>query len=320
VRSHLQDRESEGPIDYHHVDVFSDRPYSGNSLAVFVDPPPMSGPQMLAITQELHHFETIFVSRPVGAGAGTVSARVFDLVGELDFAGHPVLGAAAVLHDLEATGERGAGVEERTCSVGLNNDRVVEVTTRRDPSGALAAVMDQGQPAWVTPPAVPEPEAVAAALGLDASDLDATLPLEVVSTGLRYLVVPVVPDAMGRARISRGDFSAFLGAHDAEFAYLLSASAPGPTLEGRHWANDGIVEDVATGSAAGCVAAYLRRHERTGDGELVQLHQGRFVGRPSRLAIQAFGSPDAITRVVVGGDVAVVGTGRLDRVPPGGAR
>ena len=78
---------------YYHVDVFTDVAYTGNSLAVFVDPPPLDSGQMLRITQELRHFETIFVTTLAEPGA--VRARVFDLFSELDFAGHPVLGAAA---------------------------------------------------------------------------------------------------------------------------------------------------------------------------------------------------------------------------------
>ena len=77
---------------YHHVDVFADAAYTGNSLAVFLDPPPLRVGQMLAITRELRHFETIFVTTLTEPD--TVQARVFDLSGELGFAGHPVLGAA----------------------------------------------------------------------------------------------------------------------------------------------------------------------------------------------------------------------------------
>jgi predicted PhzF superfamily epimerase YddE/YHI9 len=88
-------------VAYHHVDVFSAVAYAGNSVAVIVDPPPLTTAQMALITRELRHFETVFVQ--TGPGSGQARARVFDLAGELDFAGHPVLGTAAVLH--QATGE-----------------------------------------------------------------------------------------------------------------------------------------------------------------------------------------------------------------------
>jgi predicted PhzF superfamily epimerase YddE/YHI9 len=143
--------------------------------------------------------------------------------------------------------------------------------------------------------------------------LDADLAPEIVSTGLRYLIVPVRPGALGRARIARPDFAEFLGRLGAEFAYLLDAVA----LEGRHWNNDGVVEDVATGSAAGCVAAYLLRHNRIGDSVPAFLAQGRFTGRPSRISITGYGTPDDVTRVTVGGPVTMVGTGTLRVLPAG---
>ncbi|MYV55601.1 PhzF family phenazine biosynthesis protein, partial [Streptomyces sp. SID3212] len=88
-------------VGYRHVDVFATGPYTGNSLAVFGADGDLPGRttagQLLAITQEVRHFESVFLAPPDAAGA--VGARVFDLFGELDFAGHPVLGAAAVLHE-----------------------------------------------------------------------------------------------------------------------------------------------------------------------------------------------------------------------------
>jgi predicted PhzF superfamily epimerase YddE/YHI9 len=90
-------------LEYRHVDVFTRRPYSGNSLPVFVDAAGLSAQQMLRITQEQRHFEAIFLERKTRSD--TVSARIFDLFEELPFAGHPVIGAAAVLHEGES-GER----------------------------------------------------------------------------------------------------------------------------------------------------------------------------------------------------------------------
>ncbi|MEO3828015.1 PhzF family phenazine biosynthesis protein [Actinomadura sp. B10D3] len=293
------------PAAYHHVDVFTDEPYAGNSLAVFVDPPPLTTAQMAAVTRELRHFETIFVTRrPDGPSA---DARVFDLNEELPFAGHPVLGAAAVLHDLD-----GAPADaDRKWTIHLPA-RSVQVATRRSAPGRLTALMDAGRPELVGTPAAEDAAPIADRLGLSADDLDPRLPPQVWSTGLAYLVVPVRDgDALARARISSPDFEAFLGRHGAEFAYVLDASAP----EGRHWNNDGVIEDVATGSAAGCVAAYLLHHGRAEDGVQTPLAQGRRTGRPSTITITAYGPPERPVRVTVGGGVAVVGTGRLHALP-----
>lgn len=272
-------------LTYHHVDVFADRPYTGNSLAVFLDPPPLDARQMLAITQELRHFETVFVW-------DAQRVRVFDLFEELPFAGHPILGAAAVLHELREP----HGEAEWTFELKVGN---VRVTTSGN-----TAVMDQGR-ARIVRDVVPA-EGIAHALNLSPGDLDATLPPQVLSTGLPYLIVPVAGGALARARISRPDFDVFLQDRGAQFAYLLDVDH----LEGRHWNNDGVLEDVATASAAGCVGAYLLRNGRVAAGRQISLAQGRFVGRPSRILVTPHQD-----HVTVGGTVAMVGSGTLRELP-----
>ena len=291
-------------LTYHHVDVFSAVAYAGNSVAVIVNPPPLTPAQMALITRELRHFETVFVQ--TGPADGQAQARVFDLAEELDFAGHPVLGAAAVLHG--ATGDAPGAPRDWTIDL---KARSVQVRTTSHADGHVSAVLDAGEPEFIAVLPGSERPYVAAALGLTTADLDGSLPLEVVSTGLRYLVVPVRGGALERGGIRHGDFAGLLGGYGAQYAYVLDAG----TLEGRHWNNDGVLEDVATGSAAGCVAAFLLRHGLAVDGEERFLAQGRFTGRPSRLAITAYGSPDAVERVTVGGDVATVATGVLHRLP-----
>jgi trans-2,3-dihydro-3-hydroxyanthranilate isomerase len=302
-------------MQYFHIDVFSSHPYSGNSLAVFPDAADLTADlkaaltadQMARITRELRHFESIFLfpdSDGNDDGDGTDvhrrHARVFDQFDELDFAGHPVLGAACVLH--EQHGDE--SLQKWTLRLAA---RTVQVTTRRQGPGRFSAVLDQGPAEFYS-----EAEGTAAAwFGLDDKDLDPELPPQVVSTGLRYLILPVRAGALERARIAIPDLENRLDALGAQFAYLLDAG----TMEGRHWNNDGLVEDVATGSAAGCAAAYLRRYDRLGDGETATLHQGRYVGRPSTITIRAHGAGTDITSVEVGGDVVFVGTGTLERIP-----
>jgi trans-2,3-dihydro-3-hydroxyanthranilate isomerase len=288
-------------MQYFHVDVFTSQPYSGNSLAVFADASGLTGDQMARITRELRHFESIFLA-PAGDDARRQEARVFDLFEELDFAGHPVLGAACGLHELHG------GESPETWTITLPA-RTVQLTTRRRGPGHFAAVMDQGPAEFDGQAEIPDD--AAEWFGLDADDLDPGLPPQVVSTGLRYLILPVRTGVLDRARIVVPDLEKRLEALGAQFAYLLDAAA----MEGRHWNNDGVVEDVATGSAAGCVAAYLRRHDRLGDGETATLHQGRFLGRPSTITIRAHGGGTGVSSVEVGADVVFVGRGTLDRIP-----
>lgn len=293
-------------VTFHHVDVFSEHPYSGNSLAVFVEAPEWDASQMAEITRELRHFETIFVSAPE-PGSEKRRVRVFDLEGELDFAGHPLLGAAGVLHRLTdpAAGDHRTWHFETTA-------RTVEVDTVVAADGRVTGVLDQGRPEFLGQPA--GAEEIAASLGLDVSDLDPEHPPQVWSTGLRYLVVPVSgASALSRARISRSDFAKFLDSVGAQFVYVLALRP----LEGRHWNNDGVFEDVATGSAAGCVAAYLLDRGLTRSGDQVTLQQGRFLGRASLLMITAFGAPGDVERVTVAGGISTVAAGQLLAVPRG---
>lgn len=285
-------------MEYFLVDVFSSRPYSGNGLPVFVDPGPLTASQMLAITRELRFFEAIFVFRT--EDPRKVRARVFDLFEELPFAGHPLLGAAAVLHRLAAGGER------ETWHFGLPA-KTVAIATERTPAGCFGW-LDQGRPEFLGTVADRQP--YAAAFGLTAADLHPDLPLEVVSTGLRYLILPLRPGILGKAR-PVVDLTALLAGVCAAYAVLLDEEG----LEIRHWNNDGVLEDVATGSAAGTIGAYRRKHGLAAAGEPFVLQQGRFLGRPSELRVVAEGDSVATGNIRVGGDVVFVGRGVLDVVP-----
>ena len=209
---------------------------------------------------------------------------------ELAFAGHPVLGAAAVMHALLTD----AAEEEE-----LNHARraVPEAAqpARRWPVRSRA---HQG-PARIGRRADPaERGAFAAALGLHAEDVHPSLPVEMVTTGLPYLIVPVAT-GLDRAQILVGNFERHLEALDAKFVYVLDVA----NREGRTWDNDGRVEDVATGSAAGPAAAYLVAHGAAAARRFF-LRQGRFAGRPWRLRVTV--TPEG---VLVGGAVSRVADG-----------
>jgi trans-2,3-dihydro-3-hydroxyanthranilate isomerase len=287
------------PLEYVHVDVFSRHAYGGNSLPVFLDSRGLSTAQMLQITKELRHFEAIYLE-PTG-NRSSVRARVFDLFEELPFAGHPVIGAAAALHHSSGHAQR------REWRVELAS-KTVAITTERTSTGYFG-MLDQGRPEFLGSAATAR--WIPAAFGLQASDMHPTLLPEVVSTGLRYLIVPVAPAVLMKARVKR-DISEGLQSVGAQFAVLFDESA----LELRHWNNDGIIEDIATGSAAGTVGAYRLRHGLARSGAVFRLHQGRFAGRPSALHVQPEGTCERVERVKVGGDVALVGRGTLEARPP----
>ncbi|MFM9935022.1 MAG: PhzF family phenazine biosynthesis protein [Novosphingobium sp.] len=282
-------------LDYIHVDVFAAAPLCGNSLPVFHDAPDLDPPTLLAITQELRHFEAIFL-QPTGE-ANIVRARIFDLFEELPFAGHPLIGAAAVLQHRAASATSGDWIF-------VLPDRQVRVQVTYG-DGGYFGLLDQGAPRFIG--TVGARGEVAEAFGLEVEDLDDRFPIEIAGTGLDYMVIPLRPDRIGNARIG-ADITALMCRHGAQFAVLLDAAA----REIRHWNNDGIVEDVATGSAAGVVGAYCHKHGVSRPGEPLLLSQGRFAGRPSRIEVTAENEGETITRVLVGGRVAFVGRGTLD--------
>ncbi len=286
--------EHASPLSFIHCDVFSSRPYSGNSLAVFPGCGDLTATQMLTITQELRHFESIFLHRD----GEYISARVFDLFEELPFAGHPIIGAACTLHRLYGN------TDAQKWAFKLMGDRIINVVTCKNDDG-YSGRFDQGRPDFLAAPANEYRNIFAKAFGLSLLQL-ADLPLEVISTGLKYLVLPVC-DGLENAQIVRPDLEELLAGIGAEFAYVVDVDR----LEGRHWNNDGVVEDIATGSAAGVVGAYALKHGLAASGQSFTLKQGRFIGRPSEIHVTAYGAPDDVQRVEVEGAVAFVGEGRV---------
>lgn len=289
-------------VQYIHCDVFAPQAFSGNSLAVFLQDDELSAAQMLAITLEMRHFESIFIVPP--ADGTRVCARIFDLVGELPFAGHPIIGAACVLHSLD-NNQAGNSREWIFHLPGKS----AAVKTQAGKS-RYRGTMDQGRPEFLgTLPANRRAE-FARSFNLDVDALSPHLPLDVVSTGLKYLIIPV-RYGLATARIVDPDLTARLNDIGADFAYLFDVER----FEGRHWNNDGIIEDVATGSAAGTVGAYALRHALIEAGKPMILQQGRYAGRPSEISVRAFGSPADVERIEIAGDVSIVAHGTLRTVP-----
>ena len=283
-------------MDFRHVDVFADRAYSGNGLIVFFGGVERSDDELQAITTEMRQFESIFVGDR--QADGKVPARVFTCEEELDFAGHPIIGAAAAAH------ERWSSDDDERSWIFLVGDREIEVRSRRE-RPFYSAMMNQGRANLADPLDDSSAAPFLSMLGLDPAARPG-LPMQVVSTGLPYLIVPVVSDELKTARIRADDFESHLLAVGAKFVYVFDPEA----REGRTWDNAGEVEDVATGSAAGPAAAYLREHRLIGDSSF-PLYQGRFAGRPSSMSVDLAQNSD----VWVGGPVAPVASGVLDPRP-----
>jgi len=280
------------PLVYWQLDVFAERPLAGNGVAIFPDARQLSPAAMQALTQELRQFESVFLLP--GASANAYQARVFTMEEELPFAGHPIIGTAALLHHLHCPG---ASAEWSLQLLAKN----VTVRTRRQDRGFYAE-MDQGRSEFGAPLAREQALRFAEAFGLSTTELDSRYPATVVSNGLPYLLLPVTAQGLARAKQQRA-FAAELAALGADFVYLLDVDA----REGRTWDPLGLIEDIATGSAAGPVAAYLVKYGLQRHDERFRLNQGRFLDRPSRLDVCVA----ADGHVSVGGSVQLLARAEL---------
>ena len=288
------------PLAYRHVDVFSKNPFSGNGLSVFPESSGLPVQIMQRITQEMRQFESIFLH--VEPSSSLVRASIFTMEEELDFAGHPVLGAACVLHEQMAENHQQA---EWLFHLKAG---IVAVTTRRQ-EGYYTATMDQGIPIFGAIASEEMQQQVLSALNLSAEALYTYMPMQMVSTGLPYLLI-ILKDDLEKARIIHPDFEGLLAQVGAKFVYVFHL----PTMEGRTWDNMGRVEDIATGSAAGPLRAYLVKYGKAQSGTQIILHQGSFLRRPSQITVQVTSTSHAITSVQVSGDVAMVAHGVIDAV------
>jgi trans-2,3-dihydro-3-hydroxyanthranilate isomerase len=281
-------------LSYRQVDVFARDVLSGNGVAVFWNCGEMPTETMQELARELRQFEAIFLS---AAGPhNEYRARVFTMEEELDFAGHPVLGAAAVLH------EKYGHMESETWRIVLNSG-TTEVSTQRMGRSYVAA-MTQPQAQFLGPIGLPsEIETLMHAVGLEVDVKHPELPLEVGSTGLAYLIVPIIRN-LEKARIVADNMEEMLKRIGARFVYIYDVEKS----EGRNWDNRGLVEDIATGSAAGPVAAYLCRHGFLDKGQELRIRQGRFAGRPSEMAAKVL----ITDQVEVSGAIHMVASGSFD--------
>lgn len=272
------------------VDVFAENKFSGNGLTIFYDYDSLTSDKMLLLTQEMRQFESIFVS---GDDTSNIfRARVFTIEEELDFAGHPLIGLAAHLHEEYGTSEY------QEWLIHLNKQDVVLNTQKTETY--FQATMDQGVPEFIKQIDGMDVDEIIAALSLTKENLS-DYPLEVISTGLPYLIVPIV-SGLNKAKISIDNFEQLLSRHQAKFVYVLDVNK----FEGRTWDNQGNIEDIATGSAAGPCGAFLYKHNLVQGNSSFEILQGRFLNRPSHIEVFAKVENHKICNVFVSGHVSKI--------------
>jgi trans-2,3-dihydro-3-hydroxyanthranilate isomerase len=263
-------------------DVFSSRPLEGNSLAVFFDGRGVSDEEMQAIAKEMNLSETTFILPRDAATERErgVRVRIFTVQEELPFAGHPTLGTAFALR-----GDSGAEEIALELNVGKVPVRFDDARFD-DASGAPAfGEMTQVDPVFGMQH---DREVLARATGLSVEDFDASLPIETVSTGLAYTVVPLKSLAIIQTlRIDMNCASEYLEKTGGKFLYFVARETvdPAARLHARMLFYNG--EDPATGSAAGCTAAWMVAHGVAAPNERVLIEQGIEMRRPSRIFVRA---------------------------------
>ncbi|MGA7400592.1 MAG: PhzF family phenazine biosynthesis protein [Candidatus Sulfotelmatobacter sp.] len=273
-------------------DVFSSRPLQGNSLAVFLDGRGLTDAEMQSIAKEMNLAETTFIlpRDPATEQKRGIRVRIFTVQEELPFAGHPTLGTAFAL--------RGQSGAERVV-LELNAGRV-PVEFEDIPGESPFGEMTQLDPTFGMQH---EHEAVARATGLSVHDFDDSLPIETVSTGVPFTVTPLKSLAIIRdsLRIDQSHAAEYLAKTGGKFFYFVTRETVDreARLHARMLFYNG--EDPATGSAAGCSAAWMVAHGVAKSNERVLIEQGVEMNRPSRIFVRASLGDNRVVNVRVGG-------------------
>ncbi len=282
------------------LDVFTDRPLEGNQLAVFTDARGLSQEQMQAIARETKLSETTFIfpREPAVERERGVRVRIFTVDEELPFAGHPTLGTATVV--------RGASGAD-TITLDLDAGRIP--VRFRDENGLAFGEMRQRDPEFLGFHRI---EDVARASGLAAADIDANLPIQTVSTGLPFTIVPVRSlSALQNLRFEWANAKEYLGKSGGRFFYFIARGAVNPNTDMHVRMIFYGGEDPATGSAAGCGASWMVQYGVAKPAQKVAIEQGLECRRPSRLVVSAGKDGDKVTDVRVGGTSVAVMRGEL---------
>jgi trans-2,3-dihydro-3-hydroxyanthranilate isomerase len=301
-------------LKFYQADVFTGQPFGGNPVAVFPDAQGLTDHQLQQIAREMNLSETVFVLPPTDQAA-VVRLRIFTPTQEIPFAGHPVLGTFFILAELGIIPVKDPITRfMQECNIGL-----FAVEVHADEGQVEWVMMTQPKPEFLEP--VDEMEDVykiAGALGLPKHMIvDMKWPIEVVSTGLPVLIVPV--RALTAVRSIQPDASAIVdvcsrfGANGV-MAFTTVTVEPSATVHARMFAPSiGILEDPATGSASGALGAYLVQNGVVDVAPTTEIivEQGYEIERPAQILVRVESDDDIIQTVKVGGQCVMVVEGTL---------
>jgi trans-2,3-dihydro-3-hydroxyanthranilate isomerase len=282
-------------------DVFSTNPLEGNSLAVFFDGRGVSEAEMQSIAKDMNLSETTFVCprHPATERERGVRVRIFTVHEELPFAGHPTLGTAFALR-------RESGAKEVTLELNVGK---VPVRFEEAPGEPAFGEMTQVDPKFGMQH---DREAVARATGLGVEDFDPALPIETVSTGLSFTVTPLKSLAViQKLRVDSNRAAEYPERTEGKFLYFVARETVDPAARLHARMPFYGAEDPATGSAAGCAAAWMVAHGVAESDERVLIEQGIEMQRPSRIFVRAARRDNRIVNVRVGGNAIEVMRGEV---------
>ena len=273
-------------------DVFTSNPLQGNSLAVFSDARGLTDAEMQSIAKEMNLSETTFIFPRDAASESErgVRVRILTVEEELPFAGHPTLGTAFALRD-------GRAADEIVLELNVGK---VPVRFEQSSGQPIFGEMKQVDPVFGV---MHESDAMACATGLSPEDFDPSLPIQTVSTGLPFTVTPLKSLAViQKIRPDIRRASEYLRDTGGKFLYFVTRETVDPAagLHARMFFYNG--EDPATGSAAGCTAAWMVAHGVAAPDQRVLIEQGVEMRRPSRIFVRASKQDNRIVNVRVGGN------------------
>ncbi|MGB3262370.1 MAG: PhzF family phenazine biosynthesis protein [Microcoleus sp.] len=293
-------------MNFYIVDVFAESKYAGNQLAVFCGTgvAELSEAQMLLIAREINYSETTFIRSPDRRNNG-YDVRIFTPKKELPFAGHPTLGTAFVLQQ-EIIGEK---VDRVILNLAVGQ---IPVTFNYRNQSADILWMRQNSPNFGQ---VLSAKTLATVLNLEPDEIDEKFPIQEVSTGVPFIIVPLKTiAALKKAKVNSDKYFELINTTEAKEILIFCPETYSDIndLSVRVFADSlGIPEDPATGSANGCLAGYLVNYGYFGQDAIdIKVEQGYEIDRPSLLLLQSQRTNGEI-EVLVGGKVVMVAKGEF---------
>ena len=299
INSAMPDRT----YDFVQVDVFTQKPFAGNPLAIFPDGRGLNDAEMQALAREMNLSETTFIFPRDAATEAREGkkVRIFTVEAELPFAGHPTLGTSLYLYSSESNQRKPSEItlDLKAAKIPVRFTASSTKAGRERVDGQVFGEMRQRDPEFGTPLSR---EDVARVIGIPVDEIPSEWPIQPVSTGLTFTIVPFRNrQTLSDLKFNYIQAAEFLKSNRANFFYFLCPERRDDQLEarGRMFFYGG--EDPATGSAAGCAASWMVKHGVAHSDEQVVIQQGVECRRPSEMHVRAKREGERVTDVRVGG-------------------